>query len=361
MITIDDERLARAAIQADAEFVHSLFSQPRRGTESVSILSLLPFLSLFCFEGRRALKTLGDRVVPLPPDAETMVEKSRHTVKLFMDTQREIEGQVAHFRQSLVPAQCGAFLGNTWLPLARLFETDLAIWNIKGVPFSTTHSAYFLSGAPDSVIAQLYKGATYFSDTAKAYGDEFSRRSTGNSGDCCGWLRLDADLDRPKERKSVRVYANCFNGPASPDLNATLIVHLALLRLAQVGVGCRHANGSCYTQFKIKYLALYQVLESLRSLRADGTQPLTANSQHWTDAILNTVPTHITADSARRLRNLLVHYIPAHAGPPAGAGLLGEVLINAGVSSHWATILVSRLSDRALMHPGCRQVTALLA
>lgn len=29
--------------------------------------------------------------------------------------------------------------------------------------------------------------------------------------------------------------------------------------------------------------------------------------------------------------------------------------------AHWATILVSRFSDRALMHPGCRQVTALLA
>ena len=29
--------------------------------------------------------------------------------------------------------------------------------------------------------------------------------------------------------------------------------------------------------------------------------------------------------------------------------------------AHWATILVLRLSDRASMHPGCRQVTALLA
>jgi len=29
--------------------------------------------------------------------------------------------------------------------------------------------------------------------------------------------------------------------------------------------------------------------------------------------------------------------------------------------AHWSTILVSTFSDRASMHPGCHQVTALLA
>jgi len=32
-----------------------------------------------------------------------------------------------------------------------------------------------------------------------------------------------------------------------------------------------------------------------------------------------------------------------------------------GVFAHWSTILVLTLSERASMHPGCRQVTALLA
>ncbi len=32
-----------------------------------------------------------------------------------------------------------------------------------------------------------------------------------------------------------------------------------------------------------------------------------------------------------------------------------------GRLAHWSTILVSAFSDRASMHPGCRQVTALLA
>jgi hypothetical protein len=31
------------------------------------------------------------------------------------------------------------------------------------------------------------------------------------------------------------------------------------------------------------------------------------------------------------------------------------------LAAHWSTILVSTFSDRASMHPGCRQVTALLA
>jgi len=32
-----------------------------------------------------------------------------------------------------------------------------------------------------------------------------------------------------------------------------------------------------------------------------------------------------------------------------------------GRAAHWSTILVSAFSDGALMHPGCHQVTALLA
>jgi hypothetical protein len=65
---------------------------------------------------------------------------------------------------------------------------------------------------------------------------------------------------------------------------------------------------------------------------------------------------HQRAVLAQQLRLVVVGQLQRAV---AGDGQLdGELL---GQAAHWSTILVSTFSDRASMHPGCRQVTALLA
>ena len=51
-----------------------------------------------------------------------------------------------------------------------------------------------------------------------------------------------------------------------------------------------------------------------------------------------------------------------HVHHPTGIRLLtGQAEHGVSCAAHWCTILVSAFLDRASMHPGCRQVTALLA
>ncbi|MFT4165681.1 MAG: hypothetical protein QM650_10620 [Microlunatus sp.] len=339
MVSTEEERLAREAIQADAQFVSSV--DPDKA--SIAGMSIAPFYSLFIYEARSALVELGDNPRLLPADAERQLAKSRHTVKLFEDTKRYIEGQVAHMRDTLIPAHRDAFLNKTWLPIARWLESDLGIWALDRQLFTTTHTVFFSMGAPDELMKDLPRLGIYARQMGWVYGREFRQLAGTTQPSCNAWLLADKRLDRARDRRSEKVYAACFNGSTTSDLNAMLTAHLALVRTARDGFGCSHPSGECYTRFKIRYLALFQVYDSLSRLERDPNYALTPISAHRLRSIANSNAPRLTSGRpARSLRNTLVHYIPRVKPSVQLTGrLLDDLLLASGFTEHLTDVEAS--------------------
>jgi hypothetical protein len=80
------------------------------------------------------------------------VARSRHSLKLFEDTKRGVNGQLAYFRDVLMPAHRGRFLGSVRFKVFRFLETDLGLYRYNGRLISTTHAANFHMGQDPQAI-----------------------------------------------------------------------------------------------------------------------------------------------------------------------------------------------------------------
>jgi hypothetical protein len=95
-VDVRDQVLMRAII-TDAVYAGHLtsdLSKPEHADFASTIsLCLAPYLSLFVYESYRKIKII-DPALPslLSSDAETIVKRSRHSLKLFEDTGRGVEG-----------------------------------------------------------------------------------------------------------------------------------------------------------------------------------------------------------------------------------------------------------------------------
>src|SRR5262249_38065670 len=89
---------------------------------------VVPFISLFAHESYRKMQALDSALAPqLSQAIESIVARSRHSLKLFEDTKRGIDGQLRYFREEILAAHSDRFLGNTWFPPARALENDLGL------------------------------------------------------------------------------------------------------------------------------------------------------------------------------------------------------------------------------------------
>src|SRR5690606_29272195 len=82
----------------------------------------------------------------LSSGVQQVVARSRHSLKLFEDTKRGVDGQLAYFREVLMPAHRGRFLGSVRFKVFQFLETDLGIYRYNGRLISTTHAANFHMG-----------------------------------------------------------------------------------------------------------------------------------------------------------------------------------------------------------------------
>jgi hypothetical protein len=119
-------------------------------------LCMVSYLSLFVHESHRKLRASDPAQASLlSSDVEAIVARSRHSLKLFEDTHRGVAGQLAYFRDELLPAHRRRFLGNTWLPLARPLEKDLGLISYAGKLVLTTHGTNFHMGIePHALLTQ---------------------------------------------------------------------------------------------------------------------------------------------------------------------------------------------------------------
>jgi hypothetical protein len=224
------ETVVHQGITNDAVYVGLLIrdvSNPKLASPaSIISLCMAPYFSLFVHESYRKLRT-SDPVLAslLSSDVEAIVARSRHSLKLFEDTHRGVTGQLSYFRDELLPTHTRRFLGNTWLPLARILDKDLVLFSYDAKVILSTHAAHFHMGIePQALFA---KSGEELRTIYEQYGRYFARLGA----------RLDAEGDTflssldprrfnrwPKDLRAEKYYPRVFDGAGNPDLNALLTV-----------------------------------------------------------------------------------------------------------------------------------------
>lgn len=280
----------------------------------VSIVSMcmVPYLSLIVHESYRKLRMSDPTLASLlSSDVEAIVARSRHSLKLFEDTHRGVDGQLAYFRDELLPAHARRFLGNTWLPLARPVEKDLGLFSYGARLVLSTHAAHFNMGIEPQALF------TKTQEELRAIYEKYGRYF-GHLG-----ARLDADgktfvshLDShrfnqwPKDVRAEKYYRRVFDGARNPDLNSLLTVFRGMMNFvgSVITVGM-DTNEIEYTVFKIRFLTLYGILGSLRVLYDERRDDLTGRSVAHIGQIIGTSEAQtVMAHSAKPFRNTLMHY-----------------------------------------------------
>jgi hypothetical protein len=279
---------------------------------SVIAFCMVPFFSLAMHESLRKIHNIDPSIaLAFTQDTLDISTRSRHSLKLFEDTKRGIEGQLSYFRDEIFTAHSDRFLGNTWLPLARPFETDLGLYSYGGRLITTTHTATFHAGfEPRKFLAE--GSGSYISQVYEEYGRHFGSlgASLEDAGPDTFFKSLNpTDLSDCDVRAS-KYYRKVFNGPDTPEVNATLTTFRAMVNFADMVLRCgRRRQHLEYTDFKIGYLSLYQVLRSVHILLDDAAYPLSDRSMDIARSIVTTqIAQEITHRSTKPFRNSLMHY-----------------------------------------------------
>jgi hypothetical protein len=273
---------------------------------------MMPYLSLFAHESHRKLCT-SDPVLAslLSRDVEEIVARSRHSLKLFEDTNRRVAGQVTYFRDQLVPTHTRRFMGNTWLSMARILEKDLGLFSYDGRLILSTHAANFLCGIePQALFTKSWEElrAIY-----KQYGRYFARLGAQLHAQGNTFLRhLNSRRFNqwPKDVRAATYYSRVFDGAENLNVNALLTVFRGMMNFAtQVITAGMDTSAVEYTVFKIRFLTLYQILGSLQAMYDEQHYKLTSRSMTIIEQIIRTPDTQlIMARAAKPFRNTLVHY-----------------------------------------------------
>lgn len=280
------------------------------GGASTLSFCVSPYLSLYVHESLAKLKAIDPATSALlSGGVQQIVARSRHSLKLFEDTKRGVDGQLAYFRDVLMPAHRGRFLGNVRFKLLRFLETDLGLYRYNGRLISTTHAANFHMGQDPQALLTM-SGAD-IQAIYQEYG-HFVATLGGRHGTPGQTFvsHLDARKFNSHEEdvRSERYYPKVFDGPSNPDLNALLTVFQAMLNFAHIA-NAAGSGATDYSPFKIRFLTLYQVLGSLRILRDDQLRTLTSRSIQFINKLVGSPEAQlILAPAAKPFRNTLMHY-----------------------------------------------------
>jgi hypothetical protein len=303
-----------SAMRADAIFagrIISAFTKPEL-VDAAPVLSfcLGSYFSLFVYEGYARLPEVAPKLyTPLSPLAQSVTARSRHSLKFFEDTHRGIEGQISYFEDEIFPAHAQRFYGNTWLPLARRWETDLGLYRYAGRLVSTTHAATFGLGLDPKTMFNKNAGPELVRIMTE-YGQYFG--ALGATLDAKASSFMDdvdvAQFGKPGDDvRSERYYQRVFNGETTPSINALMTVFQASIDFIDVLV----PSSLEYSLFKIRFLTVYQVLRSLEMLRTERASELSTESLAAIAGIVDTTEAQLIVDpSAKPFRNTLMHYGP---------------------------------------------------
>jgi hypothetical protein len=274
---------------------------------------MVPYLSLFLHE------TLGksDFVDPVvfsqfSQDAEQICARARHSLKLFEDTHRGITGQMKYLKDDIVAPHSSYFIGSSWLRPAHYFGNDLGIFRYGGKVVGSTHAAAFHVGVESSRLFGKRAGpelAAVMEQYGRCFGALGARLDTG-----AGTFVLSlepGELGGKRDVRSKSYYARAFNGEATSLINGLLTDFQGMINFVDAVLpGRADVLNLEYTVFKVRYIALYQVLVSLGLLYKDATSyGITSHSMNMIRHIIESPEVkEITSPSVKQFRNTLMHY-----------------------------------------------------
>ncbi|MEV7592576.1 hypothetical protein AB0O42_20105 [Streptomyces sp. NPDC089922] len=304
-----------SGIISDADYVgryiRDLRSCPNEGLSSALAFCATPYFSLAMYESLQKMQALDSRILAaLDPDVVAIATRSRHSLKLFEDTKRGIDGQLSYFRERVIASHSERFLGG--MPsLIRFLGTDLGLGGYAGRIIMTSHSATFHVGfEPDKLLAK--DSGSYILEVYRQYGLFFGGlgATLDDQGAETFVTSLDSQGFEPRNVHAIRYYRSVFNGQGTPDLNAMLTTFQAMLNFATLvvssGVSRRRVD---YTALKIGFLSLYQVLRSIQLLLDDPAYGLTSRSVDIANRIVGSeFARQVVTPGARGFRNTLMHY-----------------------------------------------------
>lgn len=313
-LIFNDIRFARRYIQGVVD---------RAGEQQVHVLtfSMMRYLSLYVYESYKALTAVWpDLAALLAVDNADVIERSRHTVKLFDDTNPQLGGASGVTLQfgGIAQAHRDYFLDNTWFPPARVLETDMAVYRYRGRLIATTSTLAFHLGLPAELIGRrdamrqsllsLSAGISRYVSTAAAL---------------ASWERpsfmdvIDLRAVKNKDIRAGRFYGGLFDAGLSDEARAALVAFQCSVNFLDLMVAEDPNPDSAEAVFKLKLVVLYHVLSSLAKFQAAFGSSLGPAARSVLDPILGHPSTILLTDAGKKgLRNTLMHYRPSAAVVP---------------------------------------------
>ncbi|MGH3564889.1 MAG: hypothetical protein ACRDRH_02410 [Pseudonocardia sp.] len=284
-----------------------------RRNAGLAMLLMAPYLALFMHESLPKLRSLRPATpAELPDDLREVIKRSRHSLKLFEDTQRSVDDQLAYFDDILIPAHRDRFLGNTWFRPARRFETDLGLYKWgKRSCIGTTHGISLSMGME---LNELLAGdKERMQEVSSGYGKYFgiigAQLVSGASSFVSG---MTGSPIRNLDRESWKLYGRIFPGVGDSAATGLLLNFACSIDFVQDVVPLDQAEESRQTVAKIRFLTLYQVVRSLEILLASDRAD--AVSDAWTneanELIRRSEVAQMVGEAVRPFRNTLMHYGP---------------------------------------------------
>ena len=271
------------------------------------------YICLIVHESHRALQAIEPNLAQLLAyDCAAAIERARHSVKLFDDKHKQLPDIGRDFG-SIVKAHREEFLGNTWLPLARPLEKDLALWRYRGRVISTSHVAiFFLAFSPQQIQdpsalgRELYDIAAELGQYAAVVTDQLP---------WAGASFMDAlkrtDLTK-KDVRAEKIYQQAFDPALPAEIKAALTGITCALNAVDVLLADDADGQSAVTVAKLRYITLHHTLSSLDKLADQYGPRLQPNTRELLDDILTAPMSAKVTQAHRGFRNTLVHYRPEH-------------------------------------------------
>lgn len=313
------EAAIRRAVERDVTWIGRLIADSRdpasAGAASIVWLCIEPYSSLIVHESHKKLKDTDAALAALVTGGfDDVVKRGRHSLKLFEDTGAHsgfggIDGQLAYFRDEIVPAHHAHFIGGVRRPF-RFLGRDLGLFTYDGKIITTSHVATLHFGMPAlDLLAIIGPDVAKFTEQYGNYFGHLGAQIPATGGTFLS--RLDpALMGTGPDKVAAKYYARVFDGPGNADLNPLLTVFQSMANFAAYVVSCTDASGKMdYTEFKVRCIAAYQVLSSLRLLRQDRRHALTPRSQAQLATILDSPEAQqLLARDTKPFRNTLMHY-----------------------------------------------------
>jgi hypothetical protein len=314
-------------------FIDGVLIRQKEKQTTTLILIMSRYLALYIYESHNALRTVDPQLADkLEVDNAEIIERSRHTNKLFDDTNDQLGGASGVTSQfgGIAEVHRDYFLDYTWFPPAKVLETDLAEYRFRRRLIATTHTISFHLGLPPETIKDR-----------KASGEALLSLGKGQSSYVCGFLNNTAQAEawrgtsfmaaldlrgvKNQDIRADKFYSAAFDPGLSDEAVAALVAFQCSMNFLALVVAEEPNPDSAEATFKLKLVTLYHVLSSLAKFKAAFGASLTPASSRALDAILGH-PTSVllTEQNMTKLRNTLMHYVPR--GPVVAQVTLSQPL-----------------------------------